>query len=59
MNEELLTVEQVANILHVTVDTVRIYIRTKQLPAFKVGRTYLVKKQDLDDFLQKRRTMDK
>jgi len=59
VNEELLTVEQVANILHVTVDTVRIYIRTKQLPAFKVGRTYLVKKQDLDDFLQKRRTMDK
>ncbi|MFL5626416.1 MAG: helix-turn-helix domain-containing protein [Ktedonobacteraceae bacterium] len=58
LSTELLTVEQVADILHVTVDTVRIYIRNKELPAFKVGRSYLVRRGDVDRFLEKRRTID-
>ena len=58
LSTELLTVEQVADILHVTVDTVRIYIRNKELPAFKVGRSYLVRRGDVDRFLEKRRSVD-
>jgi excisionase family DNA binding protein len=55
-NQDLLELEAVAEILHVTVDTVRAYIREKQLPAYKVGRSYLVDRADVYKFLRDRRT---
>ena len=55
-NQDLITLEEVAEILHVTVDTVRSYVREKQLPAYRVGRSYLVDRADVYRFLQDRRT---
>ena len=55
-NQDLIELEEVAAILHVTVDTVRAYIRDKQLPAYKVGRSYLVDRADVYKFLRDRRT---
>jgi excisionase family DNA binding protein len=56
MSDEFLTLEDIAKQMHVTTETVRVWIREKQLIAYKVGRSYLVKKQDFEEFLEKRRT---
>jgi len=55
-NQDLIELDKVAEILHVTVDTVRRYIQDKQLPAYKVGRAYLVDRADVYKFLRDRRT---
>ena len=55
-NQDLIELEEVAEILHVTVDTVRAYIRDNKLPACKVGRSYLVDRADVYKFLRDRRT---
>ncbi len=54
--QDLIEVEEVAKILHVTVETVRTYIGEGKLPAFKVGRGYLVDRAEGYKFLQARRT---
>jgi len=49
-----LTVEEVAELLQVAVETVRDYInrRKNKLPAFKVGREWRVRKIDLDRWVE-------
>ncbi len=54
--EELLTPEEAAAILKLNVETVREYIRKKQLPAYKVGKGYRIRRSDIDTFLEERRT---
>jgi excisionase family DNA binding protein len=54
--QDLIPLEEVAEILHVSVDTVRAYVREKSLPAYKVGRSYLVDRADVYKFLRERRT---
>ena len=54
--QDLIDLEEVAEILHVTVDTVRRYIQDKQLPAYRIGRQYLVDRADVYKFLRDRRT---
>ena len=56
MQQDLIELDEVAEILHVTVDTVRRYVQDKQLPAYKVGRAYLVDRADVYKFLRDRRT---
>jgi excisionase family DNA binding protein len=58
-SDELLDVERVAGELGVHVDTVRKWIREKQLRAIKLGRRggYRVRRSDLDEFLRKRETI--
>ncbi len=56
MNGDFLTLEDIAKQTHVTTETVRVWIREKQLIAYKVGRSYLVKKEDFEKFLEERRT---
>ena len=53
-----LTVADVYEVLgrRVPLDTIRSWIRTKRLPAYKPGRTYLVKREDLDKFIRDSRT---
>lgn len=53
-----LTVEDIYEVLgkRVPMDTIRSWIRTKRLPAYKPGRAYLVKREDLDKFIQDSRT---
>ncbi len=40
----------------VPMDTIRSWIRTGKLPAYKPGRSYLVKKEDYEKFIQESRT---
>jgi excisionase family DNA binding protein len=40
----------------VPMDTIRSWIRSKRLPAYKPGRAYLVKREDLEKFLRDSRT---
>ncbi len=40
----------------VPLDTIRSWIRTKRLPAYKPGRAYLVRREDLEKFLRDSRT---
>ena len=56
--EGWLTVEDIYEELGRTVppDTIRSWIRTKRLPAYKPGKAYLVKREDLDKFLESSRT---
>jgi excisionase family DNA binding protein len=58
--DELLDVEKVAEELEVHVDTVRKWIREKQLRAIKLGRRggYRIRRSDLNEFLRKRETID-
>ncbi|HXL36038.1 MAG TPA: helix-turn-helix domain-containing protein [Ktedonobacteraceae bacterium] len=57
MPEEWLTLDEIAEELRVSVETVRRWIRTKQLKALSIGRGYRIKRKDYEDFLR-RRTID-
>jgi excisionase family DNA binding protein len=50
--EDLLTTEQVAEILHMKRDTVSRKIWKGELPAVKVGRRWLVRRETLDALLE-------
>ncbi len=56
MSEKLLSVEEVAGRLGVTPDTIRHYIRTRQLIAIRVGNKYRIKEEELKRFLDERST---
>lgn len=56
--KDFLSVEQIAQALHVSEETVRIWIRTKKLPAIRIGRDYRVTQEDFDAFIKQRRTID-
>ncbi len=55
---DFLTVEDVFERLgrKVPMDTIRSWIRSKRLPAYRPGRTYLIKREDLEKFLRESRT---
>ncbi|HYT35224.1 MAG TPA: helix-turn-helix domain-containing protein [Ktedonobacteraceae bacterium] len=57
--DELLNVEQVADELGVHVETIRKWIREKQLNAVSLGRRggYRIRRSALEDFLRRRETM--
>jgi excisionase family DNA binding protein len=57
--DELLDVEQVADELGVHVETIRKWIREKQLNAVSLGRRggYRIRRSALEDFLRRRETM--
>jgi excisionase family DNA binding protein len=56
--DEWLNVEQVADELSVHVETIRKWIREKQLNAVYLGRRggYRIRRSALDDFLRRRET---
>lgn len=58
MEDELLTLDEVKDIVKVHIETVREWIRDKKLPAVKLSRRgdYRVRRSDLDKFLADRRT---
>jgi excisionase family DNA binding protein len=55
-DEQLLTVEQVAKQVQVHVETVRVWIRRGELIAINIGNEYRISRDDLHDFLQRRKT---
>lgn len=54
--DEWLTLAQIAEALKLDIETIRVWVRERQLPAYRVGRAYRVKQSDLDTFLATRRT---
>ncbi len=56
MSTQWLSVEDIAKELGLTEDTIRNYIRNKQLIAYRMGRDYRIKREDYEKFLEKRRT---
>ena len=53
MSEEFLTAEEIAKTLKVNIMTVYRWIKSGKLTAFKAGKQYRIKKEDLDNFIIK------
>lgn len=51
----LYTVKQLSEILGLHLQTIRGYIKKGKLKAFRLGKGYRVAKEDLEEFLGKRR----
>lgn len=50
---KLYTTEEVAEILKYDVQTIRRFIREEKITAYKVGKEYRIKEEDLGIFLKK------
>lgn len=55
-NNEWLSVDDVAQTLRMDEETVRKWIRRKQLKAYKFGRDYRIRREDFDQFVKERST---
>jgi putative molybdopterin biosynthesis protein len=51
-----LTPQEVSDLLRVSVQTVRRWIKEGGLPAYKVGRGWRIREQDLNDWLSQQRS---
>ncbi len=57
--EEFYTLQEIATMLKMHIETVRELVRRKELTAYKVGkRDYRVKKADFDKFMATRKTTE-
>jgi excisionase family DNA binding protein len=56
VSKQYYSVEEIANILEVSIDTVRNWIKQGRLEAFKVGRDYRISQEQFDRFMNERRT---
>ncbi|MFB0537029.1 MAG: helix-turn-helix domain-containing protein [Anaerolineae bacterium] len=54
--QSFLTPQEVSELLRVSVQTVRRWIKEGRLPAYKVGRAWRIGKVDLDKWLNRQRT---
>lgn len=52
---ELLTIEEVANILKMNKEVIRRKIRNKQIKAIKFDRTWRVDTKDLEEYINNKR----
>jgi excisionase family DNA binding protein len=53
-NQTYYTIEEVANLLKVNPESVRRWVRSKKLPAIKLGGKYIrIEASDLDGFIKK------
>jgi excisionase family DNA binding protein len=55
LNEELLSIKQVARQVNVDEKTVRRWIKAGELPAIELGGRYRIKPSELQAFLEKHR----
>ena len=53
MNEKYYTTEEIAKLLNVAVLTVRRWILSGKLSAYKIGRSYRISETQLKEFLQR------
>jgi excisionase family DNA binding protein len=53
---DYLRVQDIVERMGVSEETVRIWIRTKRLPAIRIGRDYFIDPVDFEEFLKKHRT---
>jgi len=56
--QPFLTPQEVSDLLQVSVYTVRRWIKQGELPAYKVGRLWRIKKGDLNQWLDQQRPPD-
>ncbi len=54
MDEPLMTVEEVSVMLNISEQTIRRYIRNKELNAIKFKRSYRITRDDLNRFIKER-----
>ena len=59
MDQTYYTVEEVAAILRISVETVRSYINRKKnkLPAYRLGREYRIDKEDFEKWMKERKNI--
>ena len=57
MADPLLKIEDVARELSVHPETVRVWIRKRELKAVALNRTYRIRRSDLDEFLREHETL--
>lgn len=55
MADEILTPEECAGLLKMSVLTVRSYLRSGQLKGIKMGRVWRIRRSDLEAFLEAHR----
>jgi len=55
MNEQLMTIKEVADYLNITESTIYTWAQTGKLPAFRVGRLWRFRRSDLDAWLEANR----
>lgn len=53
MSNKLLTVNEVAKILRVSNMTVYRLVKSKQIPAIRVGKNYRIKEDDVETYLSR------
>lgn len=53
-NEQYYTIEEVAKMLKVAYLTVYRWIRADKLVAYKAGKQYRIKKEDLEKFIERK-----
>ena len=58
MSEQWLTVEDIAKELSVHPETVRVWIRKRELKALVIKRTYRIRRSDFDEFIRKHETLE-
>jgi len=51
MGNEYLTIDQVAELLNVSAKTIRRLVRRSELPGFKVGGQWRIKRADIDEWV--------
>jgi len=54
-NEQLLTIEQVADYLQLQKSTIYTYAQRGSIPALKVGRNWRFKREDIEAWLEERK----
>jgi excisionase family DNA binding protein len=52
-NQEIMTITQVAEYLQISEITTYKLVNEGQIPSFKIGRHWRVKKEDLSEFIEK------
>lgn len=53
--DKIYTIDQVANLLQLSVITIRRYIKSGKLTASKIGPVYRIQESDVKEFLRKTR----
>ncbi len=55
-NKELMTSQEVADILKVNIMTIYRYIKAGKIKAYKIGKEFRIEKKEFDNFLNKVKT---
>ena len=57
-NENWSTIDEVADYLRVTKDTIRAWIRESKIPSYRVGKQYRFKLSEIDEWVKSGKSAD-